>query len=378
MYASQVPSVAQMIEDWIKPLFAPPERDCLSYLARRVQSISSEAITLKQFEYGQTVGRYLRDLGCGLKRPTIKKALENLEMEGLVEAHASCSHCFWETAPGTRVPKECDCPHCQKPLTFSWTLAQITPQKVVALLNLRDPENRSWTFDEERGLPRFERATGEKEKRRRATDDLRQEAIRLYRLLWYPKLVEEAVHLAQAQLKAGHKISIGRRINNFYRPVYELQEEYANPPLLRYALQQTLDGPALHHPDTRSWIRYLAKVCANNKANFSGEVVPSGTNAAEIEASSLRGREMAVASLLRQAYELNRDGEIPAARALLSDILAQAKALAPLFNGDEKRADRALRLAFKQGSADILGVRPNSHSPVDYYPEWEWTEGAVS
>jgi hypothetical protein len=101
----------------------------------------------------------------------------------------------------------------------------------------------------------------------------------------------------------------------------------------------------------------------------------AGTNAAAAAAASIGAHEKAVRELLRQAYALNKIGEFEPARALLSDILSQTKALAELFGDEEERCDRALRLAFKQGSSDFVGVQPNPYAAVDFYPEWSWPEG---
>lgn len=209
-------------------------------------------------------------------------------------------------------------------------------------------------------------------RKHRPTDaELRPQAIELWRQLWHKEMVEQAVKLAEAQLKAGRKITMSRRINNFYRPVVELQEKYGNPPLLRYALEQTIAGPSLRQPDTQSWVKYLAKVCANNSARYSGDGPRPGTNAAKQAEQSIEAREQEVRGLLEQAYQLNKAGETGPARTVLSDILSRAAALAELFDGDIERTRDSLRLAFKQGSTDFVGARPNPYAPVDYLPEWE-------
>jgi len=375
--------VAKIVADWVKPLLTAAERDCLDYLVARTISAGAgethkarDAIALEQFEHGQTMGHYLRNLGTGLGRPTIKKALDNLEAKDLIEGRYSCPACLWEPTSAEMGPAPSKgvvhCPRCRKPLVRFWALAEVTPAKIVGLLNAHDPKSRHWSWDDEHQMPRFEEDPDKAEARRRSEEDIREEAIRLYRLLWFRDLVEEAVKMAEAQMKAGHKVSITRRINNFYLPVWQLQEKYNNPALIKYSLQQTIDGPALRNPDTHGWVKYLAKVCANNVQRFRGGGVVPGTNAAQTEATSLKARERAVAEMLHQAYDLNRTGEVESARVLLSDILAQTKALAPLFDGDEEHCERALREAFKQGSSDITGIRPNPHAAVDYYPEWTW------
>jgi hypothetical protein len=379
--------VPEIIQDCIKPLCSSAERDCLDYIIRLTYGYADPAggrkardtIALDQFEHGQSIGNYVRDLGTGLSRPVIKKALRGLEEKGLVDVRYSCGSCLWEQRVGEAAPEVPEgqqlrrCPRCHKVLSRSWAVAELTPAKVKNFLNTYDPKHRVWQWDATKRQFYFEDAEGVA-RREVSESDLREEAVRLYRLLWFNDLVEEAVKLAQAQLQEGHKITLTRRIGNFYRPVWELQERYNNPPLLRYALEQTIEGPALRSPNTRGWHKYLARVCENNALRYAGGGVAAGTNAAKTANESIAARERAVRELLRQAYALNKADEFEPARALLSDILSQTKALAELFDGDEEKCDRALREAFKQGSSDFVGVKPNPRSPVDFYREWSWSE----
>lgn len=378
--------VPNIVADWIEPLLSPSERDCLRYIIRRTIGYADpgspsgrkarDTIALDQFENGQTVGNYLRDLGTGLSRGAIKKALEGLEEKSLVEVRWSCTTCFWEQQSGEPEPESLgpkqvpQCPRCRKTLSRSWALADFTPRKIKDLLNQYDRKGRVWHWDPEKRRFHWEDDTERAEQRKRTEEDLREEAVRLYRLLWFKEMVEQCVGLAEAQLKAGRKITLSRRINNFYLPVWQLQEKYAVPALLKYGLEQTIAGPALRRPDTHSWVKYLTKVCDNNVAAYAGQSVREGTNASVAQQHSIEAREQAVRELLTQAYKLNKRGETESARVLLSDILAQTKSLAELFEDDEDRCETALRLAYKQGENDFVASRHNKFAPVDYYPEW--------
>lgn len=208
---------------------------------------------------------------------------------------------------------------------------------------------------------------------KRSHKELRDEALRIHRLLWYRKLVDRAVELAEAHLPAGRRITLRRRINNFYNPVWELQEQYNNPNLIRYALEATLKSDALRKPDTRGWVKYLATVCKNAEHRFWGNGGPIPESNAEAAANqSIRARELAVRELLARAQELNDEDPV-AARALLPDILSHAKDLAELCGGDTRLSENSLREAFKTGSSSFVGIRPSSvRYLVDHLPEWTW------
>lgn len=375
--------VPQIVADVVAPLLTPPERDCLLYIVRRTYGFAEGAgrrardtISVSQFEHGISSGNYLLDLGTQLSRTTIRKALESLQEKEIVEARFSCTKCFWEEGrDDAREPKSIEgegaaCPRCAATLARSWALVELTPRKVAEFLNTYDKHNRSWTWDREAKKFRWEAAEQDAE-RKRSQQDLREEALRLKSLLWYPNLVDQAAALAEQQLKAGSKLTLSRRINNFYKPVWDLQERFPNPPLIKFALEQTIKGPALRNPDTHRWYRYLARVIENNERRFAGGGPAPGTNAAQERAASPRARELAMRELLERAAELNDRGEREPARALLSDILAQVSELAVLFEGDKERCEFALREAFKQGATDFVSIRPNPRG-VDFYPEWTW------
>lgn len=367
--------VPNLIFDIVAPLLRPAERDCLLYIVRRTYGFADpnggrrarDTISLEQFENGITSGEYLLDLGTGLSRNTIRKALKGLREKKLVEARWSCLRCYWEGEIEGAEDAEIDtrgpaCPRCSTSLSQSYALAELTPKLIVDLLNRYDKQKRIFRWDRYAKRFVFENPS-EEEKRKRAEQDVEGEIERLRSLLWYPELVDKAVRIAEAQLK-GKKMAPTRRLNNFYKVVWELQEEFGDAPLLKYSLEETLRSTALRGRHNHRWHRYLLAVMRNNRGRFRGAAT-GGDGAAEAQAR----HEQATRELLAKAAQLNGRGERAEARALLSDILAQVKNLSHLFEGDRVACEYHLRLAFKQGSSDL---KPQ-HDPhaLDFYPEWD-------
>lgn len=379
---TRVPNLIYDIVLWLVP---PPERDCLLYIVRRTYGFADpnggrkarDMISLDQFEKGITTGDYLQDLGINRSRNTIKKALQELEKKQLVDARYSCASCRWEQKPDHLPPKIDErskapaCPRCGASLSRSYALATLTPRKLENLLNAHDPQGRKFEWDG--NFFRVADAEAAK-KERRQKEDLEAEARRLRDLLWYPELVDQAIGLAASKLKSG-KVTTSRQINGFYKPIWEMQEEFANPPLIKFALEQTLKSAVFKGEKTHNWHRYALAVARNNRYRFRKAGDPEPTQPQD-EKQALRERELSMRELLRRAAQLNASGDTTEARALLSDILGEVKELAPLFDGDEKRCEEQLRLAFKQGSDDFVGETVDRFSPIDYYPEWQPAEAA--
>ena len=369
--------VPNIIFDFIAPLLSQSERDCLLYIVRRTHGFVDPAggrkqrdtISLEQFVDGIASGEYPLDLGTGLSRGAVRKALKDLEEKGLVDVRYSCLRCLWEgelSEEQRRAIREQNrrgptCPRCKTSLTGSYALAELTPKFVVELLNRYDKRGRRFRWDKHAKRFAFEDAAEEK-KREQSEADIQAEIERLRSLLWYPELVDKAIEIAESHLKS-KKMSTSRKLNNFYKTVWELQEEYGDAPLMRYALEQTLRGPALRRRDNQRWHRYLIAVLRGNRSRFTG----AGAGAGDTDVAAQHERE--TRALLAKAAELNGRGEHGEARALLSDILAHAKHLTHLFDGDREATEHALRLAFKQGSSD-LKPRRDPHA-LDFYPEWD-------
>lgn len=380
---TQVPN---LVSDVVCPLIAAPEREVLRYVIRRTYGFTDgnggrrarDTISLEQFQKGIQSGNYLLDLGTGLSRNTIRKAIDGLIEKELIEPRCACTRCLWEQQAGSEPPEAEEgkaplCPRCRRTLSTSYALAPLTPRKILKLLNENDPEKRKWSYEKEGRRFVFESEEETPEKKAAKQASLREQAVELRGRLWYPELVDKAVSEAETQLKAGNKISLSRRINNFYRPVFDLQEEFGNPPLIKYALEETLKHGVLKRRENRRWFAYTRVVCVNQERNFTGKGPAEGTNEEAIEAKDIRSREIAARDLLSRASELNDAGNREAARVLLSDLLGQVGELAELFGGDQKLCEAKLRQAFKAGSSDFVAASPSPWD-IDFYPEWSWPD----
>lgn len=368
--------VPNLISDIVCPLLESSEKDCLLYILRRTYGFADkdggrktrDTISLDQFEKGIVSGNYLLDLGTGLSKNTIKKALRSLEEKELIETKPSCVKCLWEgekdDALVSKTTKALECPRCHASLSSSYSLAELTPKKILNLLNKYDPQGRLWSWQPDSGRFVFEKK--DQEDSDQTQSDLREEALRLRESLWYPELVDQAAKLAGERLKSG-KISIRRRINNFYRPVWEFQEEYNNPALIKYGLEQTIKSGIFRKPNSQRWYRYMKVVLENQEVNFTGESKKPGYK--EI----LEGQHKSARELLKRAAKLNGLGKEAEARSILSDLLSQTKTLKDLFE-NEKDCDNSIREAFKRGEDYFVGIKPSEDgfAQFDFYPEWHW------
>lgn len=376
--------VPNLIYDIVCPLLDSSEKDCLLYILRRTYGFADpqggrkkrDTISLDQFEKGIISGNYLLDLGTGLSRNTIRKALKDLEEKELILTSYSCLKCLWEENDSSQKVEISEktnaarCPRCGATLSRAYGLAPLTPKKLLHLLNTKDPSKRIWSWEEKSGRFVFEDARSKKDSEQ-IEKDLREEAIRVRNSLWHPELVDEAAARAGKRLKTG-KVSLSRRLNNFYKPVWEFQEEYGNPPLIKYALEQTIRSGILDKKNNQRWYRYLKAVLENQKSSFTGEEDPSN-NPLDL----VKQKEEGTKELLQRAARLNGKGNEAEARALLADILAQVKELAPLFDNRTDLCDASLREAYKRGVDYFVGIEPplDDIGQMDFYPEWSWPEG---
>jgi hypothetical protein len=210
---------------------------------------------------------------------------------------------------------------------------------------------------------------------------LKAEAEHLAREIWHPKLLLTAMELAEGQLQAGHPLTLSRKVNNFLRPVISLQRQYkedigtAAPALIKYALEQTIKSEMLRQPDTRSWHKYLAKVCSNHKSNYTGQE-PTNTNAAVKKRYSPLAIVQRLEAQLGKVYECNKIGDSTGAQSCLVSLLSNLSLIAPaLYAGDQQAARTSIIEAYKTGSS-YGPDRPFPYPPVDYLPASTWPHEA--
>lgn len=194
----------------------------------------------------------------------------------------------------------------------------------------------------------------------------------LFEQLSYPRFVEQAIEQASQHLKTGSQFQPRTLIAYFIQPVLDLQRRYPAP-IVEKALRITVTekkkpGEPRRGSWNRTWTHYAAAICENQAPRSMQQRGPQpGSNAHAAE----QRKQLAhtVRDLLDQTAKLNGRGEHAAAHELLAEILSHAAELAPLYEGSAERADYQLRLAFKQGSAD-LHVRRNPRG-LDYDPGWD-------
>lgn len=393
---TQVPS---LVQDLILPLLTHGEVMCLLYVLRRTHGFAApeggrktkDRISLTQFEHGIVSGDYILDLGTGLRRNTIVSCLRSLQENGLVDVSPVCDRCRWGADPDeqpadqTLLNKGARCPRCRRTLSKVYGLAELTPRKMVAFLNANDPRGRTWTFDHE--MRRF-RVVPEAQD---AAPPAPAPASGDYRsMLWYPDLVDQAMEqFAQAR---GRALRDEEKIRHFYTPVLALQELSAQfPAILKHALTETLKkkipgsvresrgaGGRVSRRSNTSWHRYTKAIVEKQLAlpAFTHRSDPAASPTPGAPAASpenLRAREQGAQELLERARELNREGDHGAARAVLSEVLAQVPHLAAMFGGSQELADAHLRLAFKKGQRDFQSAH-EALAIHDYYPEWSWPQ----
>ncbi len=211
-------------------------------------------------------------------------------------------------------------------------------------------------------------------------EEVREKAIILRRQLWYPELVDKLIEDAEGLLQEGHKVTLGRRVHNFYEPVIAAQNEYGSAKLIERALNETHRHGTLRKPRNRTWDRHFTTICINHKSEYTGDGPPAGTNAAAKAARSPEKLRPLLRERLLEAYDANKNGRRAEADALLLRMLgAIPDKLAPaLYDGDVELARGGIIEAFKRGSGEEL------HAPLarplaflDYLPESTWPHEAL-
>lgn len=197
-------------------------------------------------------------------------------------------------------------------------------------------------------------------------DQQRSEALEVRDKLWHPALVDQAI--VRVNERSGHKMTAKRARVSFYEPVLDLQTKYPNAPLVKYALEETLKGPALDNPSPGRWWRYTETVCKNNQQKFVGRVGNAKPVSQKVENNTL-AREAELKELLGETARLNGSGHQEEARRILDQLLGRLSDFVGVYDGSEIETSRYIHLAFKQGTMD-LRPRANPYG-LDYLPEWE-------
>ena len=198
------------------------------------------------------------------------------------------------------------------------------------------------------------------------------DAEALWEQLSCPLFVEQAIEQASQHLKTGSQFQPRTLVAYFIQPVLDLQQRYPAQ-IVEKALRITVSekkmpGELRRGSWNRTWTHYAAAICEHQAPRSMQQRGPQpGSNAHAAE----QAKQLActVRDLLEQAARLNARGEQDAAHELRAEIRSHAADLASLYEGSAERADYQLRLAFKQGSAD-LHVRRNPHA-LDYEPDWD-------
>lgn len=376
--------VPNLLQDLVYPLLSGAEMACLSYIVRRTEGFAAskterkqtDRISLSQFQDGIQTGDYVLDLGTGLSRNAIIGALDKLEKKRLVVVSRHCSRCLWkpDAQPESgAAPKEMHCGRCGRTCDRTFGLAPLSSRRMLDFLNSWDPKKRRWSFDRE--AMRFCIAADHADASPPPEDGGAGEDYQ--QMLWYPELVARAIEMLESQMRRG-KTSEAQRIKHFYQPVLELQELAAhNPAVLKHALEEALSRripgqprkTGRHVSQNWGWHRYPRAIVQRELARPA-----NATRAGAVaDAADRHGIEEGVRELLGRARDLNKEGNLEAARAVLSDILAQSGAVAALFEGSKARADAHLRLAFKRGQTDFVAAR-EALALYDFYPDWSWPE----
>jgi len=134
--------------DIVLPLLSGPEGACLLHIVRRGRHEYAPG-TANFFFEDQFAGEdTLAWLGPVRSRPTALKALRALEELDLVTVRSACTHCYWEQQDDATRPS--GCPRCGAMATRCFKLAELTVGRLLRLLATRDPQGRTWDYNEVR------------------------------------------------------------------------------------------------------------------------------------------------------------------------------------------------------------------------------------
>lgn len=382
--------VPNQLIDLVYPWLSAGEQACLMYIVRRTYGFAAptgqrkqwDRIALSQFSQGSSAGGYVLDLGAGLTRPAVIKALGKLEERGLVQVSYECPTqltrsgravgCGWSEGDEDHLQqpqldpktKAYACPRCGRTLSKAYALRTLTPGWIKRFLNANDPQGRRWDYDPEVG--RFYPEGSEAADQVGRQEDLAARIAATREQLWFPELVEQIIADAQRQLKSG-QMAPSRILGEFLQPALLLQEKLPRE-AVQYGLQEVVRRRIAAQGRTRGWAGY-ARACAQSYV----ERRHGGRQEAEQAMASA-----SVALELERCAQLNRDGQREEARKLLHDLLRQhLDQVQEEFGGDRPLARRHLLEAYKRGLSDYAYVLDYT-SVHDYLPEWSWERDQAS
>lgn len=373
---TQVPNI---IIDLIAPLLGDAEYRCLHYIVRRtfghVDAASGgqkvkDRISISQFTDGIKSGKYPVNLGAGLSRPSVIKALKSLEKKQLIEVTWSCSSCLWQASSsgGQVTGTAMRCPRCARTCDREFQLAPLSSKKVIAFLNEHHKEYHQWAFDKE--VWHFYPLT-EPTKNPPVDDviDLEEYGVKL----WHRDMIDKAI----AEVNATRRSPMADRmvLRHFYQPILELQTvSEADPGALKRALETTFYDYRAHlrkrgnKPSHETWHRLTRAIVLNDQGLRE--------NLRKLEQAPADEHERihrSITDLLSRAAALNEADEQEAAREVLSEALAYSDKILEQFNGSMDLADAHIKQAFKLGRTDYRAAK-SLISPHDFMPEWEWPQ----
>ena len=382
--------VPNWLVDFVYPLLGPAEKDCLLYIVRRTFGFHAgdgtgrrkewDRIALSQFVDGIHSGSFILDLGTGLSRTAVIKALKGLEDKQITRVSYECpesitakgrrSGCGWSqaTEEGSARPvhnpesKSFRCPRCGKTLSKVYALASLTPGFIKRFLNQYHSDG-PWEYDGSAGSFYIAESGSSSEKEEQPVD-LRAVRARL----WSPELVDQIASQAAGALKSG-SITEGRLLRGFYQPVLELQETPGiNQEALAYALTETHRRGIAAANHARNWHRYARAVALSSLERRHGSLERAEGSQAEEE----------VRRVLQQCAESNAAGEGQHARQLLFELVStHLDAIASNLGVERMLARRQVVEAFKRGLTDWRQPRKYASS-LDYLPEWSWEEDELN
>jgi len=382
--------IPNQLLDLILPRLSAAQQAVMLYAIRRTYGFASptvagqrklwDRISLSQFINGTQSGGYVLDLGTGLTRPAVIRALRELEQMGILRVSYECATemqrnkvvgCGWNQSDEDHLqtPKVDErtnayaCPRCGRTLAKAYALRKLTPGWIKRFLTSTDPKGRQWAYDPE--VARYYPVTADRDQQIRArqtqAEQVRQQAAALRDQLWYPQLIDTIIQQAISRLASG-KMAETRVISGFLQPAVEMQSMFGKPEL-QAALKTVIDKKiAAGAGRDTAWRNYAKAVATRLTEEKHGGKAKAQT------AMAAAGVEEA----LRHCAALNKDKEREQARQALQDLIAKhLDTVTAEFGGDRPLARRHLLEAFKRGLDDYAYVRDYS-STTDYLPDWDW------